>query len=174
MRGDIHDGWRKAEANPGCWASSSGPGSTISGRWARGLPNSSRTRRREWISARSFSGITRPTSQAAARSTFSAGASRKASTATCWGARVRSNSSCNVRPRRGPMNGNRAGVGPDELESWTWGEESGEGPMTVRAYTSGDEVRLLLNGSEFGRKSVATPGDSGRRQASTSCLHPAS
>lgn len=47
---------------------------------------------------------------------------------------------------------------PDELESWTWGQ-GGDVPMIVRAYTSGDEVRLLLNGSEFGRKSVATPGD---------------
>lgn len=47
---------------------------------------------------------------------------------------------------------------PDELESWTW-PDSGDVPMTVRAYTSGDEVRLLLNGTEVDRKAVATPGD---------------
>jgi beta-galactosidase len=41
----------------------------------------------------------------------------------------------------------------DELESWTWAEPLGK-PMTVRAYTSGDEVRLLLNGREVGRKPV--------------------
>ncbi|HEV2597939.1 glycoside hydrolase family 2 TIM barrel-domain containing protein [Sphingopyxis sp.] len=41
----------------------------------------------------------------------------------------------------------------DELESWTWPGHEGR-PMTVRTYTSGDEVRLLLNGSEVGRKSV--------------------
>jgi beta-galactosidase len=46
----------------------------------------------------------------------------------------------------------------DELESWTWPGREGK-PITVRAYTSGDEVRLLLNGREVGRKSVATPKD---------------
>jgi beta-galactosidase len=42
----------------------------------------------------------------------------------------------------------------DELESWTW-PDAGERPMTIRAYTSGDEVRLLLNGREVGRSPVA-------------------
>lgn len=46
---------------------------------------------------------------------------------------------------------------PDELASWTWPGHEGE-PMVVRAYTSGDEVRLLLNGLEVGRKSVG-PND---------------
>src|SRR5688572_9283059 len=31
--------------------------------------------------------------------------------------------------------------------------------MTVRAYTWGDDVRLLLNGKEIGRKAVAIPND---------------
>lgn len=47
---------------------------------------------------------------------------------------------------------------PDELESWTWSEVA-DAPMTVRAYTAGDEVRLLLNGNEVGRKPVTTPKD---------------
>lgn len=54
--------------------------------------------------------------------------------------------------RRGPWSWH------DELESWTWPGREGK-PMTVRAYTSGDEVRLLLNGREVGRKPVATPTD---------------
>jgi beta-galactosidase len=47
---------------------------------------------------------------------------------------------------------------PDELESWTWPDHAGK-PMTVRVYTAGDEVRLLLNGREVGRKPVLTPTD---------------
>ncbi|HEX7034248.1 MAG TPA: glycoside hydrolase family 2 TIM barrel-domain containing protein, partial [Pseudomonadales bacterium] len=47
---------------------------------------------------------------------------------------------------------------PDELESWTWPDHVGR-PMTVRAYTSGDEVRLMLNGREVGRKRLAKPED---------------
>jgi beta-galactosidase len=47
---------------------------------------------------------------------------------------------------------------PDELESWNW-SEAGNESMTIRAYTSGDEVRLLLNGREIGRKAVAIPAD---------------
>lgn len=53
-------------------------------------------------------------------------------------------------------------IGPwswhDELESWTWPHSIGK-RMTVRAYTSGDEVRLLLNGREVGRKQVIAPAD---------------
>ena len=45
---------------------------------------------------------------------------------------------------------------PDELASWTWPQPSGAS-MTVRAYTHGDEVQLLLNGREVGRKAVAIP-----------------
>jgi beta-galactosidase len=45
----------------------------------------------------------------------------------------------------------------DELESWTWAGHEGK-PITARAYTAGDEVRLLLDGREIGRKPV-TPGD---------------
>lgn len=41
---------------------------------------------------------------------------------------------------------------PDELESWTWPDAGRR--MTVRAYTAGDEVRLLLNGEEVGRRPV--------------------
>jgi beta-galactosidase len=41
----------------------------------------------------------------------------------------------------------------DELESWTWKEPQGR-TMVARAYTHGDEVRLMLNGREIGRKSV--------------------
>ncbi len=40
----------------------------------------------------------------------------------------------------------------DELQSWTW---PGAAELTVRAYTGGDEVRLLLNGREVSRKSVS-------------------
>lgn len=39
----------------------------------------------------------------------------------------------------------------DELKSWTWpGEEAR--PLKVRAYTKGDEVRLLLNGENLGTR----------------------
>lgn len=54
--------------------------------------------------------------------------------------------------RRGPWSWH------DELESWTWPDRVGK-PMTVRAYSSGDEVRLLFNGREVGRKAIATPAD---------------
>ena len=37
----------------------------------------------------------------------------------------------------------------DELESWTWPAAE---MLTVRTYSAGDEVRLLLNGAEVGRK----------------------
>lgn len=40
----------------------------------------------------------------------------------------------------------------DELESWTW--NSPGQTVIVRAYTQGDEVRLILNGREIGRKPV--------------------
>lgn len=43
---------------------------------------------------------------------------------------------------------------PDELESWTWADAGR--PMTVRAYSSGDEVRLLLNAREVGRQRLKT------------------
>lgn len=46
---------------------------------------------------------------------------------------------------------------PDELQSWTWPGDM-TAPMTVRAYSSGDEVALLLNGKEIARKSLA-PSD---------------
>ena len=46
---------------------------------------------------------------------------------------------------------------PDELASWTWPEGQAT-PMTVRAYSSGDEVALLLDAKEIARKSLA-PGD---------------
>lgn len=46
---------------------------------------------------------------------------------------------------------------PDELASWAWPGHEGQ-PMTVRAYTSGDEVRLLLDGREIARQSVG-PND---------------
>ena len=45
----------------------------------------------------------------------------------------------------------------DELESWTWSVPAGQA-ITVRAYTSGDAVTLLLNGKPIGAKSV-TDGD---------------
>ncbi|TVV72766.1 glycoside hydrolase family 2 TIM barrel-domain containing protein [Sphingomonas solaris] len=43
---------------------------------------------------------------------------------------------------------------PDLLESWTWPEGNSD-PMSVHIYTSGDEVALLLNGREVGRKALA-------------------
>jgi beta-galactosidase len=46
---------------------------------------------------------------------------------------------------------------PDELASWTWAGQEGSA-VVVRAYTSGDEVRLILNGAEVARKSVG-PSD---------------
>jgi beta-galactosidase len=47
---------------------------------------------------------------------------------------------------------------PDELESWTWPEHLGKS-MTVRVYSQGEEVRLLLNGKEVARKPVLAPQD---------------
>jgi len=41
----------------------------------------------------------------------------------------------------------------DELESWTWPETAGR-PVTVRAYTSGDLVELVLNGRKIAEKHV--------------------
>jgi hypothetical protein len=41
----------------------------------------------------------------------------------------------------------------DELESWTWGVESGH-PMTVHVYTQGDSVTLLLNGDTVATRAV--------------------
>ncbi|MBS1874052.1 MAG: DUF4982 domain-containing protein [Acidobacteria bacterium] len=40
---------------------------------------------------------------------------------------------------------------PDETRSWTWPGAEGK-PLRVRVFTSGDEVRLSLNGKEIGRK----------------------
>ena len=42
---------------------------------------------------------------------------------------------------------------PDEIESWTW-PEGNSAAMTVRAYSSGDAVALLLNGREVARKTL--------------------
>lgn len=39
----------------------------------------------------------------------------------------------------------------DELESWTWPEADGR-PLTVRTYTSGDRVKLVLNGRDFAER----------------------
>ncbi len=41
----------------------------------------------------------------------------------------------------------------DELRSWTWPGVEGI-PLNVRVYTTGDQVRLLLNGAEIGTKQV--------------------
>ncbi|HEV2597840.1 glycoside hydrolase family 2 TIM barrel-domain containing protein [Sphingopyxis sp.] len=54
--------------------------------------------------------------------------------------------------RRGPWSWH------DELESWSWPGHDGM-PMIVRAYSSGDEVRLMLDGKEVGRKPLAVPAD---------------
>ena len=43
---------------------------------------------------------------------------------------------------------------PDELASWTWPGVN-PAPMTVRAYSSGDQVALLLNGKEVSHKRLA-------------------
>jgi beta-galactosidase len=43
---------------------------------------------------------------------------------------------------------------PDQLKSWTWPGHEGN-PVTVRVYSQGDEVRLLLNGREIGVKPVS-------------------
>jgi beta-galactosidase len=42
----------------------------------------------------------------------------------------------------------------DELRSWTWPGEEGL-PVTVRVYSTGDQVRLLLNGKEVGSAAVS-------------------
>jgi len=42
----------------------------------------------------------------------------------------------------------------DELRSWTWPRYEGR-PLTVRVYSRGDQVRLLLNGKEVGTKAVS-------------------
>lgn len=54
--------------------------------------------------------------------------------------------------RRGPWSWH------DELECWTWPDHAGK-PVTVRAYTPADEVRLLLNGSEVARRQGLTRKD---------------
>src|ERR1700751_5649255 len=41
----------------------------------------------------------------------------------------------------------------DELESWTWDVPQGQS-MTVHVYTSGDNVTLLLNGTQIAAKSL--------------------
>ena len=42
----------------------------------------------------------------------------------------------------------------DELRSWTWTPDQDE-PLTVRIYTTGDHVKLLLNGKEVGGADVS-------------------
>jgi len=42
----------------------------------------------------------------------------------------------------------------DELRSWTWPGSEGK-PMSVRVYSRGDTVRLLLNGKEVGAAPVS-------------------
>lgn len=42
----------------------------------------------------------------------------------------------------------------DELRSWTWAGQEGS-PMTVRVYTRGDSVRLLLNGKQIGSNQLS-------------------
>ncbi len=43
---------------------------------------------------------------------------------------------------------------PDELQSWTWPGHEGKS-LTVRVFSSGDQVRLLLNGKEIATKPVS-------------------
>ena len=43
----------------------------------------------------------------------------------------------------------------DELRSWTWPGQEGL-PLTVRLYTAGDQVKLLLNGKEVGSAQVSS------------------
>lgn len=42
----------------------------------------------------------------------------------------------------------------DELRSWTWPDADGR-PLKVRVYTTGDQVRLTLNGKEIGTRDVS-------------------
>ncbi len=46
----------------------------------------------------------------------------------------------------------------DELRSWTWPGQEGS-PLTVRVYTKGDKVRLLLNDKEIATADVSTKTD---------------
>ena len=46
----------------------------------------------------------------------------------------------------------------DELRSWTWPGHEGI-PLTVRVYTKGDRVQLLLNGKEVGSTDVSSTTD---------------
>ncbi len=43
----------------------------------------------------------------------------------------------------------------DELRSWTWPGQEGL-PVTVRVYTTGDHVKLMLNGKEVGSAEVSS------------------
>lgn len=43
---------------------------------------------------------------------------------------------------------------PDQLKSWTWPGQEGK-TLNVHVYSRGDQVRLLLNGREIGRKAVS-------------------
>jgi beta-galactosidase len=45
----------------------------------------------------------------------------------------------------------------DELQSWNWAGNEGQ-PMTVRLYTPGDRVAMMLNGAKIGEKTL-TPAD---------------
>lgn len=46
----------------------------------------------------------------------------------------------------------------DELRSWTWPGQEGL-PLTVKVYTKGDRVQLLLNGKEVGSADVSSKTD---------------
>ena len=52
----------------------------------------------------------------------------------------------------------------DERQSWTWAVNEGT-DMTVRVYTSGDRVELLLNGAKVAEKALV-PGDKMRGELS--------
>lgn len=43
---------------------------------------------------------------------------------------------------------------PDELQSWTWPQVEGR-EVTLRVYTSGDEVEVRVNGEQVGRKALS-------------------
>lgn len=43
---------------------------------------------------------------------------------------------------------------PDELASWDWPDALGK-PLTVRIYTAGDRVQLLLNGRQVGEQAIS-------------------
>ena len=63
-----------------------------------------------------------------------------------------------LRPPSGKKRADSSWGWFDELRSWTWPGQEGL-PLTVKVYTKGDRVQLLLNGKEIGSTDVSSKTD---------------